>query len=358
MLPVDEVHHITEAAHHAIASSRDLLGFTVHQVIRIVTDLLCFSLFLLTETIAEPAHHEARFKGERLVLPYAGYGMTVYTDASVWIGLSAVGIKLILPEAATEYRGFTRLACADTDGAELTVTTADDDRCSLCEPGFGSALCGDCTCNRSAFQNVREDVSAQMTLCGDVGIPCTCLQIQETGGRSVTRLDGKYAGQLVNQPVVKHADLCGLFVNLREIVLYPQNTRNRIECIALTGFLIQRKLEIRVHPNQLRDFICAAGVDIGAGPDLVSVLIVQEDTLTHAGGRNRRDVCRIDTGFAEDVPDTATGQVPVKGPVEVHASWKTRVFVMRPLMLRAADLIPLYIEENRTYASGSGIDRH
>ena len=197
-----------------------------------------------------------------------------------------------------------------------------------------------------------------MTLCGDVGIPCTCLQIQETGGRSVTRLDGEYAGQLVNQPVVKHADLCGLFVNLREIVLNPQNTRNRIERIALTGLLIQRKLQIRIHPNQLRDFICAAGVDIGAGPDLVSVLIVQEDTLTHAGGRNRCDVCRIDAGFGEDVPNTAAGQFPVEGPVEVHASWKTRVFVMRPLMLRAADLVSLYIEENRTYASGSGIDRH
>ena len=133
MLPVAEVHHITEAAHHAIASSRDLLGFTVHQVVRIVTDLLCFSLFLLTEAIAEPAHHEAWFKGERLVLPYAGYGMTVYTDASVWIGLSAVGIKFMLPEAATEYRGFARLACADTDGAELTVTTADG---SEGVPGF------------------------------------------------------------------------------------------------------------------------------------------------------------------------------------------------------------------------------
>ena len=197
-----------------------------------------------------------------------------------------------------------------------------------------------------------------MTLGGDVGIPCACLQIQKTGGRSVARLDGEHAGQLIDQPVVKHADFCGFFVNLREIVLYPQNARNRIERIALTGLLIQRKLEIRIHPNQLRDFICAAGVDIGAGPDLVSILIIQEDALAHAGGGNRCDVCGIDAGFGEYVPDTAACEFPVVAPVEVHASRKTRVFVMCPLMLGAADLITLYIEENRTDASGSGIDRH
>ena len=141
MFPVNEVHNITETAHHAVTSGRDFLCCLIHKVVWIVANLFCFPFFLLTETITEPSHHKTWFESQCFILPYAWYCMAVDTDTAIRIGFTTFCVEFILPEASTEYGCFARFACTDTDCAELTVTTADNNRSTFCQTGFRSSLC-------------------------------------------------------------------------------------------------------------------------------------------------------------------------------------------------------------------------
>lgn len=85
-----------------VAAGGDILGFFVHEVIRIAAGGLGKLLFILAERVAVPAHDHAGLKGEGFILPDAGDAVAVDADAAMLVGLGLVGVILILPEAAAE----------------------------------------------------------------------------------------------------------------------------------------------------------------------------------------------------------------------------------------------------------------
>ena len=121
MLPVDEVHHIAETAHHAVTACRNLFRLRIHQGIRVLSGRLALCLFQLTEPVSEPTHDQSGFEGERLVLPDARDCMTIDPHPPERVGLTTVGIEFILPEAAAKHDPLSRFGRAHADGAELAV---------------------------------------------------------------------------------------------------------------------------------------------------------------------------------------------------------------------------------------------
>ena len=94
--------------------------------------------------------------------------------------------------------------------------------------------------------------------------------------------------------------------------------------------------------HELGHFVVAARIDVGAGPDFLTVLIVENDALAHAGGRNGGDVVRIDAGLLDHAADAAAGEIPV----------------MHPFLLDAAQLLAFQAEQHGADAAGAGIDGH
>ena len=182
MLPVDEVHDITECTDHTIASCRNLFCFLIHQIIRIRSFCCSFLFFVLAETITEPSHHKTWFESQRFILPYTWYSVTVYTYPALRIGCTIGGIEFILPETSAEDSSLTRLCGANTDGTKLAVTATNDNwstffQTSICST-FGTYFCND----RSRLGYRREDISAQATFFGDARIPFSALQIEDACG--------------------------------------------------------------------------------------------------------------------------------------------------------------------------------
>ena len=110
--------------------------------------------------------------------------------------------------------------------------------------------------------------------------------------------------------------------------------------------------------HELSHFVVAARIDVGAGPDFLTALIVENDALAHAGGRNGGDVMRIDTGLLDHAADAAAGEIPVMHPVEIHAAGVAGIFFMRPFLLDAAQLLAFQAEQHGADAAGAGIDGH
>ena len=110
--------------------------------------------------------------------------------------------------------------------------------------------------------------------------------------------------------------------------------------------------------NELRHFVVAARIDVGAGPDFLTILVVEDDALAHAGGGDGGDVVRIDAGLLDHAADAAAGEIPVVHPVKIHAAGVAGVFAVRPFLLDAAELLALEAEQHGADAAGACIDGH
>ena len=284
--------------------------------------------------------------------------MAVDTDTALGVGLSAVGVELILPEAATEHGRLAGVAGAHADGAQLAVAAAHHHGGALGEAGLGSALGAYLAGNLAALQHGGEDVLPQAAATGDGGIPSAALQVHEAGGGAVAGLHSQHAGELIDQPVVEHANGGGLLVDFGHLVLDPQDTGDGVEGVALAGLGIELLLQLRIALDQLSHLIVAAGVHVGAGPDLLALLVIEEDALPHAGGGDGGYVGGSDAGLFQHAPDTAAGQLPVVFPVEIHAAGEAGILLVSPLLLHAADLVAVQIEQDSANAAGSGVNCH
>ena len=358
MPPGDIVHHIREGAHHAVAAGGDILGLFVHQVIRIAAGGLGKLLLILAERIAIPAHDHARLESQRLILPDAGDAVAVDADAAMLVGLGLVGVVFILPEAAAEDGRLIRVHHADAHAAELRVAAARDDRRALGKAGFRGALRADLRDDRAALGNLREDARLEADGSGDLVVPVARLQIKNAGGAGVGRLGGEHARHFVDEPVVEHGAHRGLFIDLGHLVLDPEEAGERAQRVGLAGLAVDLLFKLRVHVHELRHFVVAARVHVGAGPDFLTILVVEDDALAHAGGGDGGDVVRIDAGLLDHAADAAAGEIPVVHPVKIHAAGVAGVFAVRPFLLDAAELLALEAEQHGADAAGARIDGH
>ena len=128
--------------------------------------------------------------------------------------------------------------------------------------------------------------------------------------------------------------------------------------VGLAGLAVNLLFKFRIHMHELSHFVVAARIDVGAGPDFLTVLIVENDALAHAGGRNGGDVMRIDAGLLDHAADASAGEIPVMHPVEIHAAGVAGIFFMRPFLLDAAQLLAFQAEQHGADAAGAGIDGH
>ena len=358
MAPGDVVHHVGEGTHHAVAAGRNVLRLFVHQVVRIAAGDLGQLLLRRAERIAVPAHDHARLERQRFVLPHARNAVAVHADAAMLVGLGLVGVVLILPEAAAEDGRLTRIHRADAHAAQLAVAAAGHDRGAHSQTGFRRALFGHGRHDGAALIRLGEDAGLQADGSGDGLVPVALFKVVNAGGTGVGRLGGEHARHLVDQPVIEHGDQRGLFVDFRHLVLDPEDARQRAQRIGLAGDVVDLLFELGIHADQLADLVVGAAVDVGAGPDLVAVLVVEDDAFAHTGGGDSGDVLGIHAGLLDDAADTIAGQLPVGRPVKVHAAGEAGILQMRPFLLNAAELLAFQAEKYRAYAAGAGVHGH
>ena len=358
MFPVDEIHHIAERTHHAVAAGRNLLRFPVHDVIDIFSGLQALRLFQLAETIAEPAHDQPRFKSKGFILPDAWYGMTVYPDPAAGIRRSICRVEFVLPETAAEDSRLIGPDSSYADGSQLAVSAAHHNRSPFFQPGLRRALFADSGDHGTAFHHRGKDVIPQAAFSGNGGIPAAALQVEDAGGGAVARLDGFLSGKFSDEPVIEHADGGCFLIDPGHLVFDPEQARQRAQSIGLPAPQIDLLFQFWIHPDQFTYFIVASGIHVGTGPDLFSFPVVEDNSLPHAGGRYRRYLLRADPGLFQDAADTAAGQFPVRYPVKVHTARIAGIFPVLPFLLDASDLCSVRIKQDRTHTSGPGIHRH
>ena len=252
---MDVIHDVAEAAEHAVGARGDLLGVLVHDVINVAALGLGLFLLRLAEAVAEPAHDEARLEGERLVLPDARGGVAVHAHAALRVGGGVVGVELVLPEAAAKDAGLVGEAGTHADHAKLAVAAANDDGRALGKAGVSGALGVDVTGELAALLDGAEDVGAQAAALGDGRVPVAGLEAHDAGGRAVGGLDGQLAGELVDEPVVEHADAGGLLVDLGHLVLDPQQAREGAEGVGLAALAVELYLKLRVHGDEFAHLV-------------------------------------------------------------------------------------------------------
>ena len=358
MLPLDKIHNITESAHHAVAAGRNFFCFFIHNIVDVFTGTLADFLFHLAEAVTEPAHDQTRFKGQGFILPDTGNRMTVDPDAAAGICGTAVSIEFILPEASAKHCSLVWFCGTYADGAELAVTAAYDNRSAYCQSGVGCSLFIYFGYNGSAFHDRREDIIPQPAFLCDGSIPFSASQIKDTCSGSIAGLHCLHAGQLFDQPVVEHTYRCDFFINLGHLILYPEKTGQGTQSIGLSALQVDFFFQFRIHADQFSHFVITSGVHIGAGPDLLTVFIVQNDSFPHAGGGDSQDLFRLDTGLLKYTIGAGTGQFPVVYPVKIHTAGITGIFPVLPLPLFAAYLVSVGIKQNSPDTAGTGIDCH
>ena len=180
--PVDEVHDVAEAAHHAACAHGHLGGALVHEVVGARAALGGNALLLLAERVTEPAHDQAGLEGEGLVLPHARNGVAIHAHAAVVVGLGARGVEFVLPEAAPKDARLSRQTCVDANHAQLAVAAAHHDGRPLSKSGVARALGAHMASQRAALEHWLEEVRAKAAALGDRGVPVALLKAHDAGG--------------------------------------------------------------------------------------------------------------------------------------------------------------------------------
>ena len=247
---------------------------------------------------------------------------------------------------------------ADAHAAQLRVAAAGDHGRALGQAGLRCALGADGRNDAAALVDLREDALLQPDGGGDFVVPVAFAQVKDTRCAGVGGLGGEYAGHPVDEPVVEHGAQRGLFVDLGHLVLHPEQAGQRAQRVGLPALAVDGLLKLRIHAHELGNLVVAARIDIGAGPDFVAVLVVEDDALAHTGSGNGGHVMGIDARLLEHAADAAAGQLPVVRPVEIHAAGVARVLRVRPLLLHAAELLAVKAEEHSADAARSRIDGH
>ncbi len=213
--------------------------------------------------------------------------MTVYAYPAVVVGFRNARIVLKLPEASAKDSALRGRYQSYADTAKLCVAAACHHGSTLGKAGNFRSFLRYVGNNGAAFVHLRENIGFQTAFLHDGAVPVSCGKVKNAGGGAVAGLDGHNAGQLQNQPVVEHAHICGFFVNFRHLVFYPENSGKRPQRIGLAGNLVNFPFQLGRLADQLHNFVIGAGVHIGAGPDFMEIPVIENDSLTHAGGGDR-----------------------------------------------------------------------
>ncbi len=358
MLPGDKIHQVAKAAQHPVAARRNLLRPLVHQVVGVPAGPGRLFHLLLAEAIPEPAHNQARLEGKRLILPQIGDCVAVDPHPAAGVCFAAAGVKLILPKAAAEHHRLSCLAGPDADGAQLAVAAAHHHRGALLQARFGCALGADRGKIDAAFHHRREDIGAQAALGRNLRVPVPALQIHHAGGAAIAGLHRQLAGELIDEPIVEHANGRGFAIDIGQIILYPQQPGQRPQGVGLAASGVDLLLQVRVKGDELADLGVAAGVHVGTGPNFIALFVIKQNSFAHTCSGYSGDFLRGDAGFFQHPFDTGFGQVPVGDPVKVHASRPARVFFVGPFPLDTSYLGAIHPEDYRADAAGSGIYCH
>ena len=183
--PVDVVHNVAEAAKHTVATCRNLCSVLVHDVVHVNAALFCLSLFCLAEAVTIPTHNQTRLECQSLVLPNLRNSMAVYAYAIVWVWSALIGVELVLPEATTKNASLTGLASANANHAQLAITAANNNRCTLSKAGLCCGVCSYGAKNFSALDDLSKQVVTQTALLSNLWIPGAFFQAHNAGGAAV-----------------------------------------------------------------------------------------------------------------------------------------------------------------------------
>ena len=111
--------------------------------------------------------------------------MAVYTDAIIWVWSALIGVELVLPEAATKNTSLTRLASANANHAQLAITAADNNRCTLGKARLCCRVCSHSAKNFSTLDDLAKQIVAKTALLSNLWISGTLLQAHDAGGAAV-----------------------------------------------------------------------------------------------------------------------------------------------------------------------------
>ena len=147
--------------------------------------------------------------------------MAVDADTAVLVCVSVPCIVLILPEAAAKDSCLVRFHHPYADAAQLRVAAAHNHRRALGQPGLRLTLGGYGPCGGAAFTYLGENIGAQPAALGNGRIPVPLFKAEQAGGGAVAGFHGQDPGHLIDEPVIKHAHIGQLFVDLGHLVPDP-----------------------------------------------------------------------------------------------------------------------------------------
>ncbi len=236
--------------------------------------------------------------------------------------------------------------------AQLAVAAAHDDGRALGKAGVGGSLRAHVAGDLAALLDRAKDIGAQAAALGDRGVPGAGLEVHDAGGGAVGGLDGHLAGELIDEPVVKHANAGGLLVDLGHLVLDPE------EAGSARGV-----------------GLAALAVDLPSSSGFMAMSCPTSSSRAHRRWRRPRfpyhpcrragcpRACRWwkrrrclggHAGLGEDVAHAAAGEIPVVHPVKIHAAGRARV-LGASIPAGPAKLLALEGEDDGAHAAGSGV---
>jgi len=97
--------------------------------------------------------------------------------------------------------------------------------------------------------------------------------------------------------------------------------------------------------DKFSGFFSGPGVYVRTGPDFLTRLIVEDNTLAHAGAAHAPDRVRCHSGDGEKLPDTGADRLPVGMCIEYLGAGICWLGEMRPFPLGHSHLSPGWIKE-------------
>ena len=262
--------------------------------------------------------------------------MRVHANIHLRVGSHLWQVDHLLPECPAQHRRLPGADHPEPKTTQLHIAAAHNDRGALAQAAFLRRLFGHFAQHAAGLFDRRENIGAQSGHIQQGRPPVTGKQIEHAGRASVGRIDRQPAGKARRQPVADHGDRGRVAIDIRAMMRQPQQAWHGAQGQRLPGDVIDFGFKlIIVDLFEFGDFPAGAGVDVSAGPDGVTVLVVQHDAFAHGTAGDGFDIRTGKTRALQRLANALAGQLPVGREIELHGA--RHVFHAQVFPFRLAD---------------------
>ena len=261
----------------------------------------------------------------------------------------------LLPERAPDHCEVAFPDNSNSNQAELRIGAADHDRRAGLESGVRGCALTHMTGDSARLQDRREQLALHVADFDDLRRPGTGGEIEHPGTRADGRVGEELARQPVCDPVGEHVDVGGVAKHGRLVTFDPAQPGGCGDRHPVAALAVNLLGEPALH--QLGGLRAGSRVDVGAGPDLTSSLVVEHHAFAHARCADRTDRARIDAWRLQHRTDAFRDEPPVGGGVEDLRAWNPFHCSMAPFPLGHRHLPATRLKHDRPAAPSARIER-